>query len=74
MARVVCRPEPLRALFAGAGLQDVGVRALDIPTDFRGWRAALRERLRATLPVAADGTIHLTARAGAVRGAAQPSV
>jgi SAM-dependent methyltransferase len=31
-------------------------------------RAALRDRLRARLPVAADGTIHLTARAWAVRG------
>ncbi len=89
----ICHPEPLRALFAGAGLQGVEVRALDIATDFRdfddcwspfllgqgpapgyavsldeGRRAALRERLRATLPVAADGTIHLTARAWALRG------
>jgi SAM-dependent methyltransferase len=31
-------------------------------------RAALRERLRATLPVAADGSISLSARAFAVRG------
>ena len=31
-------------------------------------RAALRERLRATLPVAADGSIDLIARAWAVRG------
>lgn len=33
-------------------------------------RAALRERLRATLPVAADGSIPLSARAWAVRGTA----
>jgi SAM-dependent methyltransferase len=31
-------------------------------------REALRERLRATLPAAADGSIHLIARAWAVRG------
>lgn len=31
-------------------------------------RAALRDRLRADLPIAADGTIELTARAWAVRG------
>ena len=31
-------------------------------------RADLRERIRANLPIAADGTIHLTARAWAVRG------
>ena len=31
---------------------------------------ALRERLRATLPIEPDGSIHLTARAGAVRGTA----
>jgi SAM-dependent methyltransferase len=31
-------------------------------------RAALRERIRAALPIAADGSIHLIARAWAVRG------
>ncbi len=31
-------------------------------------RAALRDRIRASLPIAADGSIHLTARAWAVRG------
>ena len=31
-------------------------------------RAALRERLRASLPVRPDGGIHLVARAWAVRG------
>lgn len=29
------RPEPLRALFEGAGLADVEVRAIDVPTPFR---------------------------------------
>ncbi len=33
-------------------------------------RAALRERIRQNLPVAADGSIHLSARAWAVRGRA----
>ena len=32
---LICRPEPLKALFAGAGLQDVDVRPVDIPTVFR---------------------------------------
>lgn len=31
----ICRPEPLRALFADAGLRDVEVRGVDIPTVFR---------------------------------------
>jgi hypothetical protein len=31
-------------------------------------RAALRERIRANLPIAADGSISLVARAWAVRG------
>ncbi|MGQ0543721.1 MAG: hypothetical protein ACT4P3_00095 [Betaproteobacteria bacterium] len=33
-------------------------------------RAALRERIRAALPIAADGSIPLIARAWAVRGRA----
>lgn len=91
----ICRPEPLRALFAAAGLKDVQVRAIDVPTPFADlddyWqpflggqgpapgyaasldearRAALRERIRARLPVAADGRIALAARAWAVRGTA----
>jgi SAM-dependent methyltransferase len=89
----LCRPEALERLFAQAGLADVAVRAVDVPTVFRGFddywspflggqgpapsyatslpeerRAALRERLRASLPTAADGSIHLIARAWAVRG------
>ena len=30
----ICRPEPLRRLFADAGLQDVSVAPLDTPTEF----------------------------------------
>ena len=30
----LCRPEPLRKLFESAGLRDVQVRAIDIPTCF----------------------------------------
>jgi hypothetical protein len=89
----LCRPEPLAALFQAAGLRDVAVRAIDIPTVFRNFddywqpflggqgpapgytlalsaaaRAALREQLRVSLPTVADGSIHLLARAWAVRG------
>ena len=89
----LCQPEPLRRLFLVAGLAQVEVRSIDIPTVFRDFddywspflggqgpapgyalslslerRAALRDRLRATLPVQADGSIQLTARAWAVRG------
>ena len=35
-------------------------------------RAAVREGLRARLPIEADGTIHLVARAWAVRGRSRP--
>jgi SAM-dependent methyltransferase len=31
----ICQPDPLKALFTAAGLQDVVVRAVDIPTIFR---------------------------------------
>jgi hypothetical protein len=34
-------------------------------------RAALRERVRSTLPIQADGSIRLIARAWAVRGVAE---
>jgi SAM-dependent methyltransferase len=89
----LCRPQPLEGLFRQASLEDVAVRAIDVPTIFRDFddywspflgaqgpapsyvmsldepqRVALRERLRAELPTAADGSIHLVARAWAVRG------
>jgi SAM-dependent methyltransferase len=89
----LCRPEPLRELFAGAGLADVAVEEIVVPTVFADFddywtpflggtgpapaytvslpeadRVALRERLRGRLPVGPDGSIHLTARAWAVRG------
>ncbi len=91
----LCRPEALRALFAEAGLGEVSVEPIEVPTVFRdfedfwtpflggqgpapAWcmsldearRAAIRDRLRATLPLAPDGTIPLTARAWMVRGTA----
>jgi SAM-dependent methyltransferase len=34
MRFLVCRPDPLRALFASAGLHDVETRAIDVPTVF----------------------------------------
>lgn len=89
----LCQPEPLRNVFAEAGLHGVEVRAIDVSTHFRNFddywspflggqfpapdyavslsekgRVALRERLRATLPVEADGAIRLMARAWTVRG------
>lgn len=89
----LCQPQPLAQLFQGAGLRDVAVRAIDVPTLFRDFddywspslggqgpapgyamslseerRAALRDHVRAGLPVAPDGSIHLIARAWAVRG------
>jgi SAM-dependent methyltransferase len=89
----VCRPDPLRELFVGAGLADVAVEGIVVPTVFADFddywspflggqgpapayamslpeedRAALREQLRARLPVEDDGSIRLTARAWAVRG------
>jgi SAM-dependent methyltransferase len=91
----LCRPEPLAALWTGAGLDRVSVWAVQVPTVFRdfddywepflggqgpapgylasvtaGQRDTLRERLQARLPVEADGSIALTARAWAVRGVA----
>jgi SAM-dependent methyltransferase len=89
----LCAPEPLRHAFEDAGLTDVAVRSIDVPTAFTDfddyWRpflgrvgpapaylagldddskAALRERLRTTLPTEPDGSIRLIARAWAVRG------
>ena len=89
----ICQPEPLTALFRGVGLQDVEVRAIDIPTVFSDFddywlpflggqgpaasytvslseerRSALRDEIRSRLPMEADGSIHLNARAWAVRG------
>jgi SAM-dependent methyltransferase len=91
----ICRPEPLATLFRDAGLAEVGVRALDVPTVFRDFadywtpflggqapapgycmsltedrRAALRERIRSRLPVRADGSIALIARAWGAQGRA----
>ena len=89
----ICAPDPLRRAFEDAGLTEVAVEAIEVPTVFRDFddywtpflsgvgpapgyamslgddaRAALRERLRSTLPTAPDGSIHLVARAWAVRG------
>jgi SAM-dependent methyltransferase len=93
----ICRPEPLARLFRDAGLAEVEVRPIEVPTRFRDFddywapflggqgpapgyamaldeprRAMLREELRARLPVAADGSIPLVARAWAARGVAGP--
>ena len=89
----ICRGKPLAELFAQAGLQEIEVRPIDIPTDFRSFddfwspflggqgpasnyvmsldearRGAFRDRIQSNLPMAEDGSIHLIARAWAVRG------
>ncbi|MGC4815142.1 class I SAM-dependent methyltransferase [Micromonospora sp. DT228] len=89
----VWRPEALRALWEDAGLGEVSVRPVDVPTVFADFadywmpflggqgtapgyvrtftepaREALRQALLARLPVEPDGSIHLGARAWAVRG------
>jgi SAM-dependent methyltransferase len=89
----ICRPGPLRVLFTDAGLEDVVVEPIDLPTAFDDfddfWTpflggtgpapayaaslpparlAALREEVRARLPIRSDGSIRLTARAWSVRG------
>ncbi len=89
----ICQPDALSQLFESAGLHNVEVRPIEVPTVFRDFddywspflggqgpapsyamslsderRAALRERIRAGLPFASDGSIPLVARAWAVRG------
>lgn len=92
----LCKPEPLSRLFLSAGLEDVEVRAIEVPTYFRDFdeywspflggqgpapsyalllseerRAALRERIRASLSSGSEGGILLKARAWAIRGIRQ---
>ncbi|HEY0825358.1 MAG TPA: methyltransferase domain-containing protein [Ramlibacter sp.] len=89
----LCHPDALAARFGTAGLRDVQVTAIDVPTPFASFqdywepflggqgpapayamslaeaaRDRLRERLRERLPVQADGSIALVARAWGVRG------
>jgi SAM-dependent methyltransferase len=89
----LCQPEALRELTVSAGLAQVDITAIDIPTPFADFdaywrpflggqgpapgyamsldeaaRGRLRERLRERIPVAADGSIAMMARAWAVRG------
>jgi SAM-dependent methyltransferase len=87
-------PDPLSALFRGAGLQSVTVQAVVLPIVYRDFddywqphllagsspaqryvttqgtesRAALRELLQTTLPIADDGSIPLRGNLWAVRG------
>src|SRR5262249_54985809 len=93
----VCQPDPLRDLFTKAGLHDVSVQAIDVPTHFRDFddywtpflcgqgpapayvvsldherQTILRDFIRSRLPIAKDGSIHLIARAWAVRGRVAP--
>ncbi len=89
----LCQPTALEQLFVDAGMTNVEVRAIDVPTVFANFddfwspflggqgpapsyamslseerRVALRERIRAELPIHSDGSIHLLARAWAARG------
>jgi len=89
------QPDPLLALFTGAGLRSVDVQGIVVAADFGSFddywspflagtgpapaylatladddRAALRDAVRARLPIEDDGAIHLTACAWAVRGRA----
>ncbi|MEU1864055.1 hypothetical protein [Streptomyces gardneri] len=89
----LCAPGPLDELLRAAGLADVEVDEINIPTRFRDFddcwapflggqgpaqsylaslppkgQDALRERLRARVPIEADGSIALTARAWNGRG------
>lgn len=95
----LCQPGPLSELFHAAGLDNVQMRAVVVPTVFRDFddywspflggqgpapgyamslvgpqRAELQQRLRDQLPVEPDGSIHLAARAWAVRGTRASSV
>ena len=90
----LCKPERLRQLFqTSPQLENVEIRAIDVPTIFRNFddywspflggqgpapsytmslsekqRDALREYLKQSLQISKDGSIHLIARAWAVRG------
>ena len=89
----IFKPEPLTKLFHAAKLNNIEVRAIEVPTVFRDfddywkpflggqgpaptylmslseeYRAILREEICANLPIARDGSIHLIARAWAIRG------
>src|SRR5262249_34132668 len=91
--REICAPEPLEALFVGAGLSEVVTRPIDVPTVFRDFddywtpflgrqgpapaylaslpeaqQDAVREALRRRSRANADGSLHLNARAWAIRG------
>jgi SAM-dependent methyltransferase len=46
----ICRPEPLRAAFAAAGLADIEVEPVDIPTVFRDFDDYWQPFLMATAP------------------------
>lgn len=93
----LCQPEPLLHLFQTAGLLQVEVHPITVPTTFHDFddywtpflggqgpapfyvrsrseaqRGMLQDRLRATLPIAPDGSLHLIARAWTVRGVREP--
>ena len=89
----LCDPLALETLFSAAGLLNIAVAPIDVPTPFTNFddywqpflggqgpapayamslddaaRTLLRDRLQSSLPIRADGSIALIARAWAVRG------
>jgi hypothetical protein len=46
----ICRPEPLRAVFTEAGLHDIEVEPIDVPTVFRDFDDYWQPFLMATAP------------------------
>ena len=88
----LCRPDGLRGAFASAGLRNIEITSIDLPTRFTSFddywqpflggqgsapsyvmtldsdaKDRLRDQLRKRLPISADGTIDMIARAWAVR-------
>ena len=59
----LCRPEPLQALFTGAGLADVQVRPIDVPTRFRDFDDYWTPFLGGQAPT--PGTLCRSVRTGA---------
>ena len=88
----LCNPKALRELFSVAGLNEIAVTPIDIPTPFASFedywqpflggqgpapayavsldettRERLRNHIRERIPIQADGSVTLTARAWAIR-------
>jgi SAM-dependent methyltransferase len=69
----ICQPKPLSALFAEAGLHDVEVRSIDIPTDFRDFDDYWSPFLGSQGPAPGYATSLGEARRGALRDRLDPN-